>query len=512
VFDFGKATRDGIRKAQYAGSWYEADGARLSRQLDELLNAAAADSTADFPAEGAALLAIVSPHAGYVFSGKTAAYGYHAGRASKPGRVFVLGPSHHMGFHGAALPNAAAFATPLGDLKVDQEVISELAHYSLFQTLPEVHRVEHSLELQLPFISQAFGRETRIVPIVVGVLDDEPEVRLLAEILKGYVGRNDIVVVSSDFTHYGPRYDYKPFTENARENISRLDHAAFAALKALDLEGFIRFVQETGDTICGFYPLSVLVAMLPRGTQAQLLKYATSQDSFLEDQDNSVSYLAVAFAGPGWPAEPRRRIEGNTIQLSDGERQALMDLARKTLSTYVVESKTITAAEANLEPTAVMQECFGVFVTLYKRSSGAEAKMRALHGGKELRGCIGSIWPVRPLYQAVIENAIASCSRDYRFAPVRKEELDDIDIEISILTPPRRADSYRDIVIGKDGIILSKHQRQAVFLPMVATEFGWDLDETLRQLCLKAGLRPDDWKEGCKFDLFETISLEEKHV
>ncbi|HEY9869502.1 MAG TPA: AmmeMemoRadiSam system protein A, partial [Candidatus Obscuribacterales bacterium] len=132
------------------------------------------------------------------------------------------------------------------------------------------------------------------------------------------------------------------------------------------------------------------------------------------------------------------------------------------------------------------------------------------NGGRELRGCIGYIWPLKPLYQAVIDNAVTACTADYRFYSVKPEELDHIRIEISVLTPPRRINSYNDIVLGRDGIVLFKDGHQSVFLPFVATQFGWDLPTTLSELSRKAGLNPDDWRDGAKFDVFQADVFEER--
>lgn len=496
---------EGKRRAQYAGSWYEADPAKLSAQLSAYFDKVESDARAT---SSARVLAIISPHAGYMFSGSTAAFSFAAARDADIKRVFVLGPSHHIALHGVALPMAASFETPLGDLLVDKDVIQNLKSYPLFQMQPEVHRVEHSLEMQLPLIRQAFG-EIRIVPLVIGQLGDETEVRLIAEILKGYVQEQDLVVVSSDFTHYGPRYDYQPFSDNIRENIEKLDREAFSFLSKTDVSGWMEFEERTHDTICGFYPCAVLCAMLPADSNASLLKYTTSQDVMPEEKHNSVSYLAISFTGKPWPEDPQRRIPAEeAIRMDDKEKQSLLEIARRSVELFVREKKVFDPEASGIAITPAMKECFGAFVTLYtKAPDGVLPENRV----EQLRGCIGSIWPIRPLWQTVIENAVAVCTKDYRFYPVEPAELDGLEIEISVLTPPRRANSFEDIVLGTDGIILSKNDRQSVFLPFVATEFGWDLEQTLTELCVKAGLKPNDWRQGAKFDLFQSISIEEHH-
>jgi AmmeMemoRadiSam system protein A len=157
----------------------------------------------------------------------------------------------------------------------------------------------------------------------------------------------------------------------------------------------------------------------------------------------------------------------------------------------------------------------GVFVTLFKHLPESQSDSHATTGhgreGKELRGCIGYIMPVKPLYQAVMDNAMSACSKDFRFEPVSENELDQIEIEVSVLTTPKKVASYNDIRIGIDGVLLYCQGKQSVFLPHVATEFGWDLDETLSQLAAKAGLPRQAWKgPSARFEVFQAISMEEK--
>ncbi len=143
-----------------------------------------------------------------------------------------------------------------------------------------------------------------------------------------------------------------------------------------------------------------------------------------------------------------------------------------------------------------MKKKMGAFVTLHKDGN--------------LRGCIGEIIPVRSLYEAVLNRAVSSAFSDYRFNPLQKNELNKIDIEISALTPPKEIASWKNIKIGKHGVILRKNGRSAVFLPQVAPEHGWNLQTTLTHLSKKAGLRPDDWKKDATFFVFEADVFGEK--
>lgn len=499
-----------VRPTRYAGSWYQSDGKALRVELEEYLRKAAENDSSesrerlgvDCPALEKEVMALIVPHAGYMFSGATAAYAYKAASGQKPERIFLLGPSHHVGFRGAALSDAQFFATPLGDIELDRGLIQQLSSYQLFSVRSDVHAVEHSLELQLPYLKLCFP-DSKLVPVVIGQIQSTAEARLIGEIIRGFIGKNDLVVVSSDFTHYGPRYDYLPFAPgpDLKKQIGSLDARAFDCLKTADLEAFDAFLLETGATICGMYPCQVLLSMLPKAINGTLLNYATSQDSMSEEAENSVSYLALAFGGGSW-AETGANAPGaasNLIDLSDAEKEALLALAWKTMEIFVREKRKANPEEFGIVISPRLREPSGAFVSLYHKAGSSEHK--------ELRGCIGSIYPTHPLYQAVQENAIAACSRDYRFEPVSAGELFGLHLEVNVLTAPRRVNSADDIVVGLHGVILSKEGRQAVFLPQVALEWGWSKEEMLSQLAQKAGLRPDAWRSGASFDVFQSLEI-----
>ncbi len=488
-----------VRSAAVAGSFYDADPENLRREVDFLLNE---EKT---PKLKGVIRGLVSPHAGYMFSGTTAAYVYDALRGRKINRVFLLGPSHYVALHGCALPVEKSFGTPLGDLAVDTSVIGELKDFPLFQLAPEIHRHEHSLEMQLPFIRQALGR-VQIVPIIVGSLRDEQEMRLTGQILSRYLTDEDIVLVSSDFTHYGPRYDFVPFEDDAERHVRELDEGAFQQLQNCDLSGFIAFRERTHDTICGYYPCAVLLSMLPAGTVGTLLSYQTSRDIVGGADDNSVSYMAVVFSN----GETKSHIwqesspQEGSDSLSDDAKEALLQLARAALTEYVKDGRCLDVSELTSKYPA-LEKPAGVFVTLYKATAGPTERKEH----KELRGCIGYIWPVKSLAQSVVDNAIGAATKDPRFKPVTSAEVDNLQIDINVLTAPHPVGSFQDIELGRDGVIMYKAGRQSVFLPAVATEFGWTLDEMLSQLSLKAGCGVEGWRTGARFDVFQATSFSE---
>jgi AmmeMemoRadiSam system protein A len=209
----------------------------------------------------------------------------------------------------------------------------------------------------------------------------------------------------------------------------------------------------------------------------------------------SVSYAAVVFSVPeSTPAPTEPELKGKTVEdkayLTDAEKRTLLDLAWKWTDATVRGAKPELPAEDDPALTALLKKEGGAFVTLTNR--------------KRLRGCIGFIEPVMPLYKAVARSA-QNAARDWRFRrnPIRPAEVKSLHLEISVLTLPKEAKGHEDIVIGKHGIILSKRGRSAVYLPKVPVEQGWTKEKTLTQLSLKAGLAPNDWQRGATFSLFE---------
>lgn len=312
----------GVRPAVKAGSWYEQQPADLAAHLTTLLERAQSPVdeqhilrlTSSNEKFTPPLLAMVCPHAAYGYSGNLAARAYDLAKQQSVKRIFILGPLHYSAFHGVVLPTYEKFATPLGDLPVDTATMDQLGSHPLFVRDNHEQRTEHSIELQLPLIRQVFG-EIKIVPIYVGRLADQHEIDSVADTLKRFVSKGDLLVVSSDFTHYGKMYHYIPFTADVEENIGKLDSEAYSLVSKRDVAGFLKYRAETHNTICGFYPCCVALSMLPDRCHSTLLDYSTSRDAFraqLSDPNNPerercVSYMAIAFSGAPWPSDARTK-------------------------------------------------------------------------------------------------------------------------------------------------------------------------------------------------------------
>jgi len=459
-----------VREPAVAGRFYPESKAELSKKINNYLDKALIESLPGKP------IAIIVPHAGYQYSGAVAAYGYKAIKDYKYKKVIVLAPSHYSRYRGASILDVDAYKTPLGLVKLNQGICSNLVNNPPFiGTFKNAHKREHSLETQLPFLQTVLGDDFELIPILVSRLNNE-EVDFIADKLRPLIDEDTLVVVSSDFTHYGHGYDYVPFKKDVEARLKRLDHGAFERILALDLDGFFRYKGATGITACGFMPISVMMKILPPNVQGKVLKYDTS-GSILGDFSSSVSYASIVFTRDVEPPD----IIGDSTGLSHDEKLTLLEVARDTLECCVKEGRKPELNPGEYTFSQKLKEKRGVFVTLNKNG--------------HLRGCIGHIQPREQLFNAVIDNTINSSMKDGRFRPVGEEELSDIEIDISVLSPIRKISGAEKFITGKHGIIISLGGMRAVFLPQVATEQGWDREETLAHLCNKAGLPSYAWKD-----------------
>ena len=490
VEDTSETTQAPVEKKLFesplAGTWYEADTERLATEIDGYL--AKVDAG---PLDK--VHALILPHAGYRYSGQVAAYGVKQVQGKDIRRVVVMGPSHRMRLTNmASVPGVTHYATPLGEIPLDVDFIAALKEHPQFRTVPGAHEGEHSVQIEIPLLQKVLGEFT-LVPIVVGSLDLQAT-RTMAEILLSLIDQGTLVVASTDFTHYGPNFGYVPFREDILENLKELDMGAWEFIEKKDLDGFYGYIDRTGATICGRHPVGILLAMLPVESEGRLIKYDTS-GNITGDTRSSVSYVSAAFLGQWKKGKPVEVAAPEFLPLSEEDKAQLLILARATLEHYMKNGRMPAPDEFGIEITPPMKQVMGAFVTLKKRG--------------QLRGCIGEIFPRRALYEAVMDHAVNAGLRDHRFKPVTAAEIPELHFEISALTPPHPVDSYRDIEIGRHGMVVEKGGRSAVYLPQVAPEQGWDIEETLGHLSMKAGLSPDAWREGAAFTVFEAIVFHE---
>ena len=479
-------TETKVIKSNLAGTWYSDDPQQLGAELNEYLANVKQEKLDN-------VMALLLPHAGYRYSGQVAAYGLKQleGRSFK--RVIVLGPSHQISMPGiVSIPDMTHLETPLGVVELDREFISRLWKHPEFQSIMQAHVSEHSVQIEVPLLQRMLG-DFKLVPIVVGQLD-EHSARKIADILLQYIEPDTLVIVSSDFTHYGARFSYMPFDSDIEQNLRKLNMGAFEKIEQKDLPGFDRYYESTGATICGRSPIFILLAMLPEDAGVHLLRYDTS-GNLTGDWSNCVCYISAAVTGLWQQKDTVPDLDDP--QLSDTDKANLLKLARGTIEFYMKHNRKPAPDDIGTEITPGMKNIMGVFVTL--------------HENGQLRGCIGEILPQRELYKAVIDRAVDAAVHDYRFQPVRAGEVTELHIEISALSPPKPVASWKDIIIGKHGMTLSKNGHSAVFLPQVAPEQGWGIEETLTHLAMKAGLPPDAWRKECRFQVFEAIVFSESH-
>lgn len=492
-----------FRPAQMAGSWYPSEPNVLASQLEGLLNAVQPVKI-DKP-----VLALISPHAGYRFSGKAAAAGYAQLRGQDIRRVVVLALSHHTPLEGASIPDVTHFETPLGLIPLDGVAIAQLRKAGVVKANAQAEVGEHSLEMQLPFLQRVLPRFT-LVPILIGEMD-EHGLTDLAQSLAKILDDHTLVVASSDFTHRGAnfRYEVPNGKGDIRQRLAHVDDVSVEHLTALSRQKLEAHVEATGTTICGVHPIGLLLELLKyaRGVRSQVLSRYTSGD-VTSDWTSTVTYIDMAFSGK-WSVDSVEATAagGAVFPLSSEEKHLLLHLARRSLEAAVRKGSFDDQVKQQFQKTASLERKAGAFVTL---KCGMSDDGRCTARGRDLRGCIGTIEPVDSVFDVVARRAASAALEDTRFPhPVSVQELSLVSIEISVLTPPVQVNSPDDIVIGKHGIVLTSGSHRATFLPQVAPEQGWNRDVTLRHLARKAGLPENGWKTAT-FQVYEAIVFGEE--
>ena len=463
------ATAPRVRKSVVAGAFYPAAPSDLSAAVAKYMAAAEAGAQAARVRGAPVPKAIVAPHAGFVYSGPIAgsAYARIAPAADRIRRVVLLGPSHRVGFRGLAVPTVDAFETPLGTIPLDRAAIDSIARLPGVQARDDAHAMEHSLEVQLPFLQCIFP-QFRLVPIVVG--DAGPaEVAAVLEALWG--GPETVIIVSSDLSHY-----------ESYETAQRMDNETVRAIEALAVNG----VGEHGA--CGRRPIRGLLELARRrGMQAQCIDVRNSGDT-AGPRDRVVGYASFVFEENASGEAP----------LDAGTRATLLKLARQVVR---------QGAEGALkgEPTVTLQQANPALTAI-------RASFVTLNTAGRLRGCIGSLQAHMPLMQDVARNAYKSAFHDPRFAKVTAAEIDGLETKISVLSTPAeiRFESERHLVgilrPGTDGIILADGARRGTFLPQVWESIPTPA-EFLRKLKVKAGLSADHWSPTMKAWRYGTESF-----
>jgi len=450
-----------IHSSPYSGTWYPGDPAELHSLLDRLWESSRRRTGPDLLQ---AARGFVVPHAGFIYSGTVAAAVYRHITHLQPERVVLMGFCHRGSPPGILIPEVRRIETPLGGVDVDSEVIAELLRFPQFRLVREAQVCDHSLEIQLPLLIKA-APEARIVPLYIGHLETAERAGA-AKILANWVGRRSVFVASSDLTHYGSAFHYLPFPVDSRteDRLRELDSQIMEATGSLSEDYFLSVIHETAATVCGYGPISLLLAILRHFDRHKeifqsVLDYQTSGE-ITGDFRHSVSYGALGY------------FPYSSFGLGPQEQKLLLGLAYQTLKAYQQTGRRILPEAPQNLPEALERRC-GVFVTLRKQG--------------QLRGCLGRIAADQPLKDSVLELTLASALDDRRFEPVSPLEQD-ITIEISILTPMKRILTQEDFRILEHGALLKAKGSQGLLLPQVAHGRNWDAKQFLEALAHKAGV------------------------
>lgn len=459
-----------IRQAAVAGRFYDADRETLEKSVGKCYDKASviAPLSKDERETVRTVRAVIVPHAGYVFSGAVAASAFmRIDTEAHYNRIFLLGPSHHVAFNGASVPTAfSAYRTPMGDVAVDTAVCNSLVKGGgVFSYKPEAHDREHCLEVQLPLLQYRMKKLPPIVPVIIGTQNIATLERIANE-LKPYFTTDNLFVISSDFSHY-PSYS----------DAETVDGNTGRALETGRLDEFVEAIEQNDSlhvrnlytSACGQCAIAVLLMMaqdstggMAGGLQMEHIAYLNSGDSPYGGKDEVVGYHSFVVSN-----------ESNSFTLTDEDKRQLKNVAWNAISPARMH-KTVS-------PTKVFDAKVGVFVTLTKKG--------------RLRGCIGHFGEDVALGELTKEMARAAAFEDPRFPALREGELDEIDIEMSVLTPLKRIQDISEFDYGKQGIYIRKGFRSGTFLPQVADEVDWTKEEFLSHCSQdKAGIGWDGWR------------------
>ena len=455
------------RKPYAAGRFYTDKQDELETQLQQLFSNAIQKKSERNP------LAIVVPHAGYVYSGGVAASGYNQIDPSRKfERIFIIGSSHTSNFPGASVYCEGNFETPLGTVKVDLELAKQLVKkYDLLTSDSDPHKFEHSIEVQLPFLQKHLKSDIRIVPVIIGSSTVETAQKL-AVIFKPYLNEKNLFVISSDFSHY-PNYDNACMADQSTA-IAIQSNKASNLIATLDANKK-KNIPGLATSLCGWSSVLTLLYMTEQmpGINVELIQYKNSGNSSFGDVDRVVGYWAITFC------QHQTKNQTAEFSLTHDDKKELLSLARESLSAYIRGAELPEASPFKLNP--VLKTQTGAFVTLTKNG--------------HLRGCIGHFDANLPLWKVVRQMAIASATQDSRFNKVQASEIKELKIEISVLTPLRRIQTADEFILGTHGIYIRKGNSSGTFLPQVATQTGWTKEEFLGHCARdKAGIGWDEWK------------------
>ena len=477
-----------IREPAVSGQFYPKDKSELTKMVNGFLASAKNQNIES------RIIGLIAPHAGYVFSGQTAAWAYKQIEGKKFDTIFLIGSSHNYPVKGAALWTGGKFSTPLGDINIDKELAEKLLSSKIIQSNNETHMPEHSLEVQLPFLQRTISGDFKIVAILINDIKNYKEI---AEIISKTISvskKKVLLVASTDMTHYPDKKNAETVDKSILDTILKFNPSEL--IKA-DERWMSKDIQELHCTLCGLPAVLTVMetSKLLGANKSIIVNYSNSAESKYGDGNRVVGYGAVAFIKV--TGNESGAIEVKTekeFSLTKESQKELLKIARESIEKYLSIGKIPEFSTNNPE----LINNGAVFVTLEKNHN--------------LRGCIGTTEATMPIYEAVSQLALAAAFEDHRFSPVSKTELKDLKIEISVLSPLKKVSSASEIIEGKHGVVVRKGSRSGLFLPQV-----WEHEELskkdafLSELCWqKAGMERDAWKKGdCDIYIFTVLAFKE---
>ncbi|MBU1052717.1 MAG: AmmeMemoRadiSam system protein B [Proteobacteria bacterium] len=452
---------ENVRTPAYAGSFYPSDKQKLEQTISSLTQKT--KNTSFTVPSGKTLKALILPHAGYIYSGPTASYASLVLSENQFSKVILMGPDHRVGFSNCALTDTKAYETPLGFVRIHKDAAKLRNNKKLFKSIPVSDKYEHSIEVVLPFL-QTYLNKFEIIPVVVGSVD----YHALSEAINPLLDDNTLIVASSDLSHY---LKYQDAVKKDNETISMV----------LNLEKD-KLVKHD-NSACGKIPVLTIMDFAGQfGWKPFLIHYSNSGDTAGE-RSRVVGYAAIAFYGEPYMKENNNVSSG----LNEKQGQILVKLARQTIADKLGIKTNLGQILTSISEDISLKRKSGTFVTL------------KIHD--QLRGCIGNLGDSETIIEGVKRNAINAAFNDHRFSPLIKQEFEDVEIEISILSEPKPLE-YKD---GKDlvkklrpnvdGVIIRKGFASATFLPQVWEQLS-RTEDFLTHLCIKAGLSSDEWKSS----------------
>ncbi|MFW6257378.1 MAG: AmmeMemoRadiSam system protein B, partial [Prolixibacteraceae bacterium] len=413
------------REPAFAGQFYPGTKTELNTELHELFR----EGTKNI-SETERLRALIAPHAGYIFSGRVAASAFNQiSPATEYKKVFVLASSHRYHFKGAAVYTSGNYRTPLGDINVDISMAEKLLQSSdVFQNKPEAHDNEHSLEVQLPFLQHKLNCNFLLVPVILGTQNIK-EIKKIAALLKPYFSKENLFVISTDFSHY-PKFSDAEMIDSATADAICLNNPEKLLQVLNDNEQ--KKIPNLATSLCGWSSvLTLLYITENKKLDFQKIEYRNSGHvSVYGDKHRVVGYWAISVS------EKQEEV----FHLSTTEQEELLLKARFSIEHYIETGKQGNILPAKIQGSLNIPA--GAFISIYIKG--------------ELRGCIGSFAKLNRTLNEVVQKNAVSASCDIRFAPLQKDELNDLEIEISVLSPMRRIASIEEIELGKHGIFIKK--------------------------------------------------------